>query len=393
MSSSSKPRAPLPMNPSQTNPCPGYHQTNIDADHPLADDSLDQILTGDCLELLPRFPAESVDLVFADPPYNLQIDHALLRPDRSRVNGVDDAWDHFANLQKYDEFTCAWLTECRRVLKPNGTLWAIGTYHNIFRVGAILQELNFWILNDIIWIKANPMPNFRGMRFTNAHETLIWAQKERGRPYTFNHQAMKAFNDGAQMRSDWVIPVCKGRYRLKEGGIKLHTAQKPESLLYRVLLASTRPGDVVLDPFFGSGTTGVAAKRLGRHYIGIEKEEEYVRAAEERIRSTPEADPSSLATMPSPRMERRIPFGMLLEQHLLSPGDRLYWNADPQCCAQIQADGSIVYNESHGTIHHIARMIQPALGNGWLQWHYRDPQNGRLYPIDRLRNQLRQAIS
>lgn len=375
MSSSSKPNATLPLEKFQTITC------------------LDQILTGDCLELLPGLPSESVDLVFADPPYNLQIDRVLLRPDHSLVDGVNDNWDRFTNNQQYDVFTRSWLSQCRRVLKPNGTLWAIGTYHNIFRVGTILQDLDFWILNDIIWIKVNPMPNFRGMRFTNAHETLIWAQKEKGLAYTFNHQAMKAFNDGAQMRSDWVIPVCKGRYRVREGGVKLHTAQKPESLLYRVLLASTRPGDVVLDPFFGSGTTGAVAKRLGRHFIGIEKEPDYVRAAGERIRNTPEADPSCLMTTPSPRMEMRIPFGVLLEQHLLVPGDCLYWDADPQRCARILADGSIVYNESQGTIHDIARLIQPTLGNGWLQWHYRDKQTDQLFPIDRLRNQIRQEIS
>lgn len=366
MNSSSSPRAPLP---------------------------LDQIITGDCLDVLPGLPDESVDLVFADPPYNLQIDRALLRPDRSLVDGVDDTWDHFTDLEQYDEFTRAWLGECRRILKLSGTLWAIGTYHNIYRVGAIMQELGFWILNDIIWLKPNPMPNFRGVRFTNAHETLIWAQKEKNRHYTFNHQALKTLNDGLQMRSDWSIPICKGRKRLKASGVKLHTAQKPEELLYRVLLASTLPGDVILDPFFGSGTTGAAARRLGRHFIGIEKNADYVKAAAERIQDTPASSPESLEITPSPRMEQRIPFGMLLEQGFLSPGDHLYWQADLQREALILADGSIVYNDSHGTIHEIARTIQTALSNGWLQWHYRDPLTGQMHPIDRLRNLVRQRIS
>ncbi len=354
---------------------------------------IDQILAGDCLQLLPGLPDESVDLVFADPPYNLQIDRTLLRPDHSLVDGVDDDWDHFSNIQQYDEFTRAWLIQCRRVLKPNGTIWAIGTYHNIYRVGAILQELEFWILNDIIWIKPNPMPNFRGVRFTNAHETLVWAQKEKGRHYTFNHQALKMLNDGMQMRSDWLIPVCKGRKRLKMNGVKVHTAQKPEALLYRVLLASTQPGDVILDPFFGSGTTGAVARRLGRHFIGIEKDANYVSAAAERIRNTPPADPAGMAVTPSPRMEQRIPFGMLLEQHLLSPGQYLFWEGNLQKAAQILADGSIVYNQLHGTIHEIARTFQPTLSNGWLQWHYRDPLTGQMHPIDRLRMLVRRAIT
>ncbi len=239
----------------------------------------DTILTGDCLEILPKLPEKSVDLVFADPPYNLQLSHELWRPNQTRVAAVEDGWDKFQNFEEYDKFTHLWLSECRRILKDNGTMWVIGTYHNIFRVGSILQDLGFWILNDVIWMKTNPMPNFRGVRFTNAHETLIWAQKIKGNRYTFNHQAMKSLNGELQMRSDWVLPICTGKERLRINGTKMHSTQKPEALLYRVLLSSTNPGDVILDPFFGSGTTGVLAKKLGRHFIAIERNKDYINIA------------------------------------------------------------------------------------------------------------------
>ena len=348
---------------------------------------LDQVIEGDCVEVLERLPASSVDLVFADPPYNLQLRQELWRPNRTRVQAVDDEWDQFPDREAYDRFTRAWLSACRRVLKPTGTLWVSGTYHNIYRVGAILQELDFWILNDVVWIKTNPMPNFRGVRFTNAHETLICAQKERGQPYTFHHRALKALNDGLQMRSDWLLPRCGGRERLRVNGVKAHSTQKPEALLYRVLLASSSAGDVVLDPFFGTGTTGAVARLLGRRWIGIERDPRYVRLARERIAAVEPAPPGSLELV-SPRREPRIPFGALLESGLLQPGQRLTFGPDGGLEAVIMADGSLRCSGQRGSIHQLARALHPGAVNGWQVWHYQD-SDGQRYPIDRLRQALR----
>ena len=285
--------------------------------------SVDTIIRGDCLEELKKLPDRSVDLVFADPPYNLQLGGDLLRPDNSKVDAADDDWDRFESFATYDAFTKAWLTECRRVLKDDGALWVIGSYHNIFRVGATLQDLGFWILNDIVWRKANPMPNFKGTRFTNAHETLIWAAKARGgRRYTFNYDAMKMANDELQMRSDWTLPLCTGEERLKdETGTKAHPTQKPEALLYRVILASTKPGDIILDPFFGTGTTGAVARRLGRKFIGSEREENYARIAAERIAKVIPATAAEMVITGSKKSEPRIPFGSIVEAGLLRAGD------------------------------------------------------------------------
>jgi modification methylase len=357
---------------------------------PHPDLPLDQVLQGNCIHILQGLPEESVDLVFADPPYNLQLSQELRRPDRSRVNGVDDRWDQFADFAAYDDFTRAWLAACRRVLKPNGTLWVIGSYHNIYRVGAILQDLNFWILNDIVWIKTNPMPNFRGVRFTNAHETLLWAQKERGARYTFNHHAMKSLNGELQMRSDWQIKLCVGRERLKINGQKAHSTQKPEALLYRVLLATTHPGDVVLDPFFGSGTSGAVAHKLKRHWIGIEQEPHYVALARERIAAIP-PNPAAEAAFdtPNPRRLRRLPFGALLENGLLAPGQELYYGENGGATARVMADGSLEYQGQRGSIHQIARQVHPGPANGWKTWYYQDPESGQRQPIDRLRQHLR----
>src|SRR3954463_10138427 len=242
-------------------------------EHPPTAPHSARIIVGDCVAEMAKLPADSVDLVFADPPYNLQLQRDLKRPDDSKVDAVDDDWDQFASFAAYDAFTRAWLTACKRVLKPSGTLWVIGSYHNIFRVGTVLQDLGFWILNDIVWRKANPMPNFRGRRFTNAHETLIWAARSAdAKGYTFNYEALKAGNEDCQFRSDWFLPICTGAQRLKDGaGRKTHPTQKPEALLQRVLVSTTKPGDLVLDPFFGTGTTGAAAKRLGRAFLGIER--------------------------------------------------------------------------------------------------------------------------
>ena len=354
---------------------------------------LDQVLFGDCLEVLASLPPESVDIVFADPPYNLQLRQELWRPNLTRVDAVDDEWDQFANFQAYDKFTRAWLSACRRVLKRTGTLWVIGSYHNIFRVGAILQDLGFWILNDVVWIKSNPMPNFRGVRFTNAHETLIWAQKERRAPYTFNHHAAKALNDGLQMRSDWYLPLCSGGERLRLNGVKAHSTQKPEALLYRVILSSTNSGDVVLDPFFGTGTTGAVAKKLGRHWIGVERQAHYVELASRRIAAVPEAQSEArFYDTPNPRKQPRLPFGLLLEYALLQPGQTLYFGKTGETAARLLADGTIEYNELRGSIHQLARHIRQAPCNGWEQWYYLDAETGERRPIDHLRQVLRQII-
>lgn len=354
-----------------------------------ADLPFDQILEGDCIDLMSGLPANSVDLIFADPPYNLQLQNELRRPDNSLVDGVNAGWDQFSSFQEYDAFTHAWLSACRRVLKPNGTLWVIGSYHNIYRVGSILQDLDYWILNDIVWIKSNPMPNFRGVRFTNAHETLIWAQKERGAHYTFNHQSMRAMNEDLQMRSDWYLPLCVGRERLRTNGSKLHPTQKPVALLYRILMASSNPGDVVLDPFFGTGTTGEAAIRLGRHWIGIEKQPDYIQFARERLQNI-QADYSINENSISAniRQKIRLPFGTLLEYGYLHPGDVLYLGKDSDLAATITQQGKLACDEKSGSIHGLATSLQGRQSNGWTDWFYIDPEDEQRYPIDRLRQRL-----
>ncbi len=349
---------------------------------------LDQILLGDCVETLGQLPPDSVDLIFADPPYNLQLRQELWRPNLTRVDGVDDAWDRFSDFAAYDTFTEAWLRACRRVLKDTGTMWVIGTYHNIFRIGRLMQDLDFWILNDIIWVKSNPMPNFRGVRFTNAHETLIWAQKKRGARYTFNYHAMKQLNDGQQMRSDWHIPLCTGNERLRVNGQKAHATQKPEALLYRIILACTNPGDVVLDPFFGSGTTGAVAKRLSRHWIGIEQEKTYVDIACARIEAVRPAPIESLM-LPNPRRQERVPFGALLECGLIQPGQLLYLDPGGQTSAIVLADGSLRYGELVGSIHQVASYLRGAPCNGWEHWYYDDAESGKRCSINILREKIR----
>ncbi|HZT88115.1 MAG TPA: site-specific DNA-methyltransferase [Stellaceae bacterium] len=347
----------------------------------------DIVLEGDCLALMAGLPDASVDLVFADPPYNLQLSGELHRPDNSRVDGVEEEWDKFAGFAEYDRFTRAWLGQCRRLLKPAGALWVIGTYHNIFRIGAALQDLGFWVLNDVIWRKANPMPNFRGRRFTNAHETLLWCARSREARYTFNYEAMKALNDELQMRSDWLIPICGGGERLKDAaGRKAHPTQKPEALLHRVLLASTRPGDTVLDPFFGSGTSGAVAKRLGRRFIGIERDSVYAALARERIAAVAPAAADLLA-LDSRREAPRIPFGNLVERGLLRPGEVLF-DASERWRARIRADGTLISDQHRGSIHAVAARLQGAPAcNGWAFWHVR--RGGKPVSIDYFRQQLR----
>jgi site-specific DNA-methyltransferase (adenine-specific) len=348
---------------------------------------LDQVIVGDCIEVMNRLPERCVELVFADPPYNLQLQQELYRPNLTRVDAVDDEWDKFESFEVYDQFTTAWLTAARRVLKDTGTLWVIGTYHNIFRIGKILQDLGFWILNDIAWIKVNPMPNFRGVRFTNAHETLIWAQKHKGKPYTFNYTDLKALNDDLQMRSDWYIPLCTGKERLRVNGAKAHATQKPEALLMRVLLATTKPGDVVLDPFLGTGTTAVVAKRLGRRWIGIERDPQYAALAEQRIAAVVPYPLEFVAGYGDGRRRApRVPFGALVESGLIAPGATLYFQRRPEATAQVLVNGHIRYNDGTvGSIHQIARRLAGAPCNGWEHWYYCDADTDALLPIDCLR--------
>ena len=360
---------------------------NPGADVPVADLPRNQILAGDCIEIMNSLPEASVDLIFADPPYNLQLKGELHRPDNSRVDAVDDEWDQFSSFAAYDSFSQDWLRAARRLLKPHGAIWVIGSYHNIFRVGAALQDAGYWILNDVVWRKSNPMPNFRGMRLTNAHETMIWAGKSEGSKYTFNYEALKALNEGVQMRSDWVIPICSGGERLKdENGDKAHPTQKPQALLHRVLVGSTNPGDVVLDPFFGSGTTGAVAKMLGRDFIGIERDETYRKVAERRIANTRRLDNSALQVSTSKRAEPRVPFGQLVERGMLRPGEMLQ-NPRGQT-AKVRADGTLISDANKGSIHQVGAALEGAPScNGWTYWHFK--RDGKAIPIDLLRQQIR----
>jgi modification methylase len=349
------------------------------------------VIVGDCVEVMGRLPEASVDLVFADPPYNLQLAGELHRPDNSRVDGVEESWDKFADFATYDRFTRDWLTAARRVLKPEGSLWVIGSYHNIYRVGAILQDLGFWILNDIVWRKTNPMPNFRGKRFTNAHETMLWCAHSQDASYTFNYQAMKAFNEGIQMRSDWMLPLCGGAERLKRDGRKAHPTQKPEALLHRVLLAASKPGDLILDPFFGTGTTGAVAKRLGRRWLGIERDKEYAKLARARIKAVTPLAADELETTPEKSSAPRIPFGSLIERGLLQPGEILV-DARRRWTAKVRADGSVISADAKGSIHQVAAEVQGAPAcNGWEFWYVE--RNGQLLPIDLFRQQIRAEMN
>ena len=357
----------------------------------------DTIIKGDCVSRMAALPAGSIDAIFADPPYNLQLGGDLHRPDQSRVDAVDEAWDQFESFAAYDAFTRAWLLAARRLLKPDGTIWVIGSYHNIFRVGAILQDLGFWILNDVVWRKTNPMPNFRGRRFQNAHETMIWASRSsEAKSYTFNYDAMKAANDDTQMRSDWLFPICSGAERLRgEDGVKVHPTQKPEALLSRVILSSTRPGDTILDPFFGTGTTGAVAKRLGRHFVGIEREDDYIEAAAERILDVEPLDAQTLQSHPGKRAEPRVPFATLLDMGLVVPGAELSC-AKGRHRARVQADGTIRADGGDAaSIHKVGARLQGLDAcNGWSFWYVRTGPDASptLTPIEDLRQIVRNAI-
>jgi len=348
---------------------------------------LNQIVPGDCVEVLRALPEKCVDLIFADPPYNLQLSQELWRPNMTKVDAVDDAWDRFGSFEEYDRFTLEWLEAGRRVLKDDGAIWVIGSYHNIFRVGKIMMDLGYWILNDIVWVKSNPMPNFRGVRFTNAHETLIWAKKSEKSRYYFNYHYMKQVNGGKQMRSDWEIPICSGAERLRVNGEKAHSTQKPMALLERVILATSQPGDVVLDPFFGTGTTGAVAKQLGRNWIGIERDALYIKVARKRIKAIA-TQPTDASDAPRPA---RIPFVTLVRRAYLQAGDWLYFRGNRQQAAQITANGRLCYHDTEGSIHQIGRLIQQGPCNGWEHWHFEDA-DGELKPINRLRQHVLSAM-
>ena len=345
-----------------------------------------KIIKEDSLKVLKNIPDKTFDLIFADPPYNLQIGEKLKRPDCSKVNGVNDKWDQFKSFSHYDNFCKEWLGECKRVLKDNGSIWVIGSYHNIFRLGYLLQNLDFWILNDVIWKKNNPMPNFKGTRFTNAHETLIWASKNKKSKYTFNYQSLKCLNDDLQMRSDWTLPICSGKERLKKNGKKVHSTQKPEALLHRIILATTNKNDTILDPFLGTGTTAVVAKKLGRKYFGIEKDQKYFKAANKRIINAKIIEASYLDTLKNNKSKPRIPFGSLVELGIIKPGTSIF-DQKQKINAKIMADGSIKHSTTEGSIHKVAAKIVGAEScNGWTYWHYNI--NGTIKPIDNLRQKF-----
>lgn len=349
-----------------------------------------KILQGACVDVLNTLPEESVDMIFADPPYNLQLGGELLRPNNTKVDGVDNDWDRFDGFKAYDAFSEAWLSAARRVLKPNGTLWVIGSYHNIYRVGTTLQDLGYWMLNDVIWRKTNPMPNFRGRRFTNAHETMLWVAKAKESKYRFNYESLKAMNDDLQMRSDWMLPLCTGHERLKENGKKAHPTQKPEALLHRVIMASTDVGDVILDPFFGTGTTGAMAKKLGRNFIGIERDADYVKLARDRISKVKKMAEDEFLNTPSKRSEPRIPFGWLVEKGLVTPGQTLT-DLRRRHTARVRADGTLISAEFRGSIHQVGAHVQKAPAcNGWQFWCVE--QRGKLVPIDIYRQKLRTEL-
>ena len=357
----------------------------------LRNDYLNKIILGDSLNIMKKIPDNSIDLIFADPPYNLQLDKELWRPNETKVNGVSDEWDKFKSFDDYDKFSYDWLKECRRILKDTGTIWVIGTYHNIFRIGKIMQDLGFWILNDIVWIKTNPMPNFKGTRFNNAHETLIWASKDKRSKYTFNYKTMKIYNDDLQMRSDWYIPdyfyipICQGNERIKLNGEKVHSTQKPEALLFRVITATSHPNDLVLDPFAGTGTTLAVAKVLGRMFIGIEKEERYITVIKERLKSIKQYE-IELLDMPADIKPPRMPFGSLIENHMITAGEYLY-SKDMKNRAQILANGTLKYDDINGSIHKIsAQILNKTSFNGWSFWYIK--RNSDLISIDTLRKDL-----
>ena len=351
---------------------------------------VNKIIRGDCLKVLENFQDESIDLVFADPPYNLQLNKELYRPNSSKVSSVNDNWDKFASFEKYDEFTEKWLFHCKRVLKPNGSLWVIGSYHNIFRVGKIIQDLGFWILNDIIWRKTNPMPNFKGTRFTNAHETLIWASKSQKSKFTFNYDSMKSLNEDVQMRSDWLLPICSGKERLRSNGEKVHSTQKPESLISRILLSSSNKGDLILDPFLGTGTTADIEKKYSRSWIGIEKNPFYIQEANKRIDNTETHNDDALETLKPKSIEPRIPFGSLIERGYLRPGEVLF-DGRKRWFAKVRVDGSLISNESKGSIHKVGASVQglPAC-NGWHFWHHQ--RTNDIISIDFYRNKIKKEL-
>ena len=349
---------------------------------------LNQVIAGDSIDVMQTLPNNFADLVFVDPPYFLQLNHGLTRPDQSNVDGVHQNWDKFDDFAHYDAFTDAWLSGCKDIMKENASLWVIGSYHNIYRIGKILQDHGFWIINDIIWVKSNPMPNFKGTRFTNAHEILLWAVKSPSAKYHFNYHSLKNMNDDLQMRSDWHLPLCTGTERLKDGdGKKAHPTQKPESLLYRIISACTQPGQTIFDPFAGTGTSLAVAKKLGRQFIGIERDQDYLKAINARLDDTPAPQENIEFFYGETRNKQpRIPFGNLLELGLVKTGEKLI-SADKKFTAKIFADASIEAGNVRGSIHKIGAALQnlPSC-NGWTYWHIE--RKGKIIPINDLRQQL-----
>ena len=351
---------------------------------------LNTILQGDCITRMRAMPDASVDAVFCDPPYMLQLGaKTLYRPeDQTEARAVRDAWDSFESGAEYEKFTRDYLAECMRVLKPTGAMWVIGSYHNIYKIGQIMQEMGFWILNDILWVKTNPMPNFRGTRFTNAHETLIWATPVKTGKYTFNYDTLKKYNGGKQMRSDWHIDICLGAERIKGAdGKSLHSTQKPAELLRRVILSSTRAGDVILDPFFGTGTTGAVARELSRNFIGIEMDENYINAARARIENVTPVDLSEIE-VPAKREEIKIAFRELIEARLLYVGQTLVGARGDR--VMITKDAQLAHTTlGKASIHVMAAKIQNAAAfNGWDYWRA-EKKDGTLVSIDEVRKYAR----
>lgn len=345
---------------------------------------INTIIKGNCVEELKKLPSNSIDLIFADPPYNLQLGEKLIRPDSTEYSGVEDKWDKFSSNQEYEDFCTEWLGECKRILKDNGSIWVIGSYHNVFTLGYIMQsKLNLWFINDIIWIKHNPTPNFNGTRFNNAHETLIWATKSKESKFTFHYKSMKSFNDDKQMRSDWYLPICQGGERLKdENNVKVHSTQKPEDLLYRIILSNSNEGDIILDPFFGTGTTGAVAKKLNRNFIGIEQEDKYIKYAKERIEIIQPLDLETLEYKIEIK-ESKVSIGQLIESELLSPGTCLY-DKNKTYKAILLADGTLDDSQFVGSIHKLsARRLGKTNNNGWEYWYFY--KDGTFTSINELR--------
>ena len=348
-------------------------------------EAINKIILGDCIEELKKFPDESIEVIFADPPYFMQTEGELIRPEGTKFQGVEDEWDKFDGYKEYDKFCFEWLKECKRVLKKDGTIWVIGAFQNICRIGYIMQNLGYWILNDIIWSKPNAAPNFAGTRFQNSHETMLWCSKSKDAKYTFNYKTMKHLNEGKQDKSIWDIGICIGKERIKgEDGKKAHSTQKPEKLLYKVILSSSKPKDIILDPFFGTGTTGAIAKLLGRNYIGIERDKNYVLIARERINKIiPEE--SNITKLELEVKPPKVPMEKLIEKGFLDVGEKLY-DKDRKFSANLLKNGHLNNGKETLSIHKMSgKYLNKDNNNGWDYWYME--RNGKLISINELREE------